>query len=96
MTQPKGNGRPDPRRSLERDVGRFARREPTGASFWRSLSALGIVGWSVALPAAGGALLGRWLDQHYETGVHCTLGLLVAGVCLGAMLAWHALRRQGW
>jgi ATP synthase protein I len=96
MAEQDDPGRADVRRALERDLRRLARREESARTFWRSLSALGIVGWSVALPAAGGALLGRWLDQHYETGVHCTLGLLVAGVCLGAMLAWHALRRQGW
>jgi ATP synthase protein I len=89
------NGRPDVRDSLERDVRRLARREPSGASFWRSLSTLGALGWSIALPAAGGALLGHWLDLHFGTGVRFTLMLLVGGVGLGAALAWHTLRRQG-
>ena len=91
-----GDGeRPDLRTSLERDVRRLARREQTGATFWRSLSTLGTVGWSIALPAAGGARLGHRLDGAYDTGVRWTLVLLVAGLGAGVALAWHALRRQG-
>jgi ATP synthase protein I len=86
--------RPDLHRSLERDVRRHARREPTAATFWRSLSLLGSVGWSIALPAAGGALLGHHLDGRLGTGIRFTLMLLCAGVLLGAVLAWHALRRD--
>ena len=93
MVEPDDPRRSDMRRSLERDVRRLARREGSGRTFWRSLSALGIVGWSISLPAAGGALLGHWLDQRYGTGVHCTLGLLFLGVGLGAAVAWNALHR---
>jgi ATP synthase protein I len=89
------NGRPDVREALERDLRRRARREPPGASFWRSLSTLGSIGWSIALPAVGGALLGHWLDLHYATGVRFTLMLLFAGVGVGAALAWHTMRRHG-
>ena len=31
-------------------------------SFWSTVGMMGAVGWSVALPAAAGALFGRWLD----------------------------------
>jgi len=95
MAEPDESERSDMRGALERDVRRLARREGSGGTFWRSLSALGTVGWSISLPAAGGAVLGHWLDQRYATGVHCTLGLLFAGVCLGAALAWQALHRHG-
>jgi ATP synthase protein I len=83
--------RPDMRRSVARDVQRHARREPSAATFWRSLSVLGTVGWSIALPAAGGALLGHHLDAWLGTGVRFTLMLLAAGVLLGAVLAWHVV-----
>jgi ATP synthase protein I len=83
---PRG-GRPDARHSLARDVGRLKRREPAAASFWRSLSVLGTVGWSIALPAAGGAWLGHWLDVKLDSGVRFTLMLLVAGVMLGSVIA---------
>jgi ATP synthase protein I len=89
-----GDGeRPDMRRSVERDARRHARREPTAATFWRSLSVLGTVGWSIALPAVGGALLGHHLDARLDTGVRFTLMLLAAGVLVGAVLAWHAIQR---
>jgi ATP synthase protein I len=86
--------RPDMQRSLERDVRRLARREGSGATFWRSLSALGTVGWAIALPTAGGAWLGHRIDERYGTGIHFTLILLVAGLFLGVALAWHALGRH--
>jgi ATP synthase protein I len=86
-------GRADMRRSVERDARRHARREPSAATFWRSLSVVGTVGWSIALPAAGGALLGHRLDARFGTGIHCTLMLLVSGVLLGAVLAWHVVGR---
>ena len=89
-----GGERPDMRRSIERDARRHARREPTAATFWRSLSVLGTVGWSIALPAAGGALLGHHLDTRLGTGVRLTLILLTAGVLVGGVLAWHALGRD--
>lgn len=84
--------RPDARRSLERDVDRLARREPSGASFWRYISVLGVVGWSIALPAALGAWLGHRLDLRLETGVRFTLMLLTVGVTLGSVVAWRAVR----
>jgi ATP synthase protein I len=86
--------RPDAQRSLERDVGRLERREPSAASFWRSLSVLGTVGWSIALPAVAGAWLGHWLDLQLESGVRFTLMLLVAGVMLGSVVAWRVVREH--
>jgi ATP synthase protein I len=86
--------RPDPRRSLERDVERLARREPSGRSFWRSLSVLGTVGWSIAVPAAAGAWLGHRLDLYLDSGVRFTLMLLVAGVIAGSAIAWRVVREH--
>ena len=88
------DGRPDARRSLERDVGRLERREPSAESFWRSLSVLGTVGWSIALPAVAGAWLGHRLDLKLDSGVRFTLMLLVAGVMLGSVVAWRVVREH--
>jgi ATP synthase protein I len=84
--------RPDARRSLARDVERYARREPSGSAFWRSLSVLGTVGWSIALPAAAGAWLGHRLDARFDSGVRFTLMLLCAGVMGGSAVAWRVIR----
>jgi ATP synthase protein I len=89
---PEPSQRPDARRSLERDVERYGRRERTGEAFWRSLSVLGTVGWSIALPAAAGAWLGHHLDLRFATGVRFTLILLTLGVGLGSAVAWRILR----
>ena len=91
---PAPEARPDARRSLERDVGRLERREPSAASFWRSLSVLGTVGWSIALPAVAGAWLGHHLDLRLDSGVRFTLMLLVAGVILGSVVAWRVVREH--
>ncbi|MFO0689848.1 MAG: AtpZ/AtpI family protein [Myxococcota bacterium] len=88
------DSRPDAGRSLDRDIDRLERREPGSAFFWRSLSVLGTVGWSIALPAFLGAWLGRRLDVRFDTGVHFTLMLLVAGVMLGSAIAWRVLREH--
>lgn len=86
-----GATRPDPQRSLERDVDRLKRREASASSFWRSLSVLGTVGWSIALPAVAGVWLGHWLDLRLDSGVRFTLMLLVAGVMLGSVIAWRVV-----
>ena len=85
-------GRPDPRRSLDRDVERFERRERRGETFWRSLSVLGTVGWSIVLPSSAGALLGHRIDARLGTGVRFTLMLLTAGVLVGSAVAWRVVR----
>jgi len=88
------DGRPDARRSLERDMQRLERREPSSESFWRSLSVLGTIGWSISLPATAGAWLGHRLDLRLESGVRFTLMFLVAGVMLGSLIAWRVVREQ--
>jgi len=88
------SSRPDAKRSVERDLARLERREPGAASFWRSLSVLGTVGWSIALPAAAGAWLGHRLDLRLASGVRFTLLLLFAGVMFGSLIAWRAVREQ--
>ncbi|MEZ5417067.1 MAG: AtpZ/AtpI family protein [Vicinamibacterales bacterium] len=94
---PSANGtgrRPDLRARLARDLDRHARREPGEASFWRSLSVLGAVGWPIVLSAVGGALLGRFLDARVGAGGSYTLPLLLAGVAAGTAIAWHLVRPE--
>jgi ATP synthase protein I len=90
--EPAPDTRPDARRSLDRDVDRFNRREPPGRAFWRSLSVLGTIGWSIALPAVAGAWLGHRLDVRFDSGVRFTLMLLTAGVMIGSAIAWRVVR----
>ena len=59
-------------------------RDSSRTNFWRGLASLGGVGWMVSLPAVVGALVGRWLDREFASGVFWTLSLLVGGVLLGS------------
>ena len=65
-----------------------ARRErPAGA--WSGLAMMGMIGWSVSVPALLGVALGAWLDRHYPGAHAWTLALLVAGLVLGCFSAWR-------
>lgn len=63
-------------------------------TFWQGLGLVGSVGWMVALPAVGGALLGRWLDKQFASGVFWTLSLLVIGIAVGSASAWRQVKRE--
>ena len=86
--------RTDPRATVRRDSSRLARREKGHRSFWRSLSVLGMVGWPIAVGSVGGALLGRYLDTHFTTGVRYTLMLMTAGVLAGSFAAWKTVTHK--
>lgn len=62
---------------------------------WSGLGMMGLVGWSVAMPTLLGAALGMWLDGRYPGGRSWTLALLVAGLALGCLNAWHWVSREG-
>ena len=61
---------------------------------WFGLGAMGVIGWSVAIPTVLGVLLGHWLDSRYPGPVSWSLTLLVIGAVLGGMSAWRWLHRQ--
>jgi ATP synthase protein I len=63
-------------------------------NIWFGFGTFGVIGWSVALPAVFGALLGLWLDKHYPSGRSWTLMLLLAGLVAGCFTAWHWVARQ--
>jgi ATP synthase protein I len=79
-------------RAVRRQVKRVQHHRPL--SFWEGLGLVGAVGWMVCLPAVGGALLGRWLDGHYASGIFWTLLLLLLGLGLGAASAWRHVQRE--
>ncbi len=64
------------------------------ATFWRGLASVGAVGWMVSLPAVAGALVGRWLDGRFASGIFWTLSLLVGGLMLGCATAWRHVNRE--
>jgi ATP synthase protein I len=56
----------------------------------------GMVGWSIAIPAVLGTILGRWLDARNvgPATVSWTLTCLVAGLATGAFIAWRWVSRE--
>ena len=61
---------------------------------WFGLGMFGLIGWSVALPALGGALLGAWIDRTWPSRYSWTLMLLLAGIILGSLNAWHWVSQE--
>jgi ATP synthase protein I len=70
-----------------------ARRSGT-PGVWFGLGMMGLIGWSVAVPTLLGAALGLWLDQRYPGGRSWTLALLMAGLAIGCLNAWHWVSRE--
>jgi ATP synthase protein I len=61
---------------------------------WFGLGMMGLIGWSVTVPTLLGAVIGIWLDQKYPGGRSWTLALLVAGLLIGCMNAWHWVAKE--
>lgn len=61
---------------------------------WLGLGMMGLVGWSVVVPTLLGAALGMWLDAHHPGKHAWTLALLVAGLAIGCLNAWHWVAKE--
>lgn len=88
-----------PETPLCEEIGRKARNKlraqrKTTQNVWFGLGMMGLVGWSVVVPTLLGTALGIWLDAR-GTGSHSwTLMLLVAGLGLGCLNAWHWVAKE--
>lgn len=69
-------------------------RRHDGAGVWFGLGMMGLIGWSVAVPTLLGAALGIWLDKEHSGEHSWTLALLVAGLAVGCMNAWHWVSKE--
>ena len=61
---------------------------------WFGLGMMGLIGWSVVVPTLLGAALGIWLDKHHPGKHAWTLALLVAGLAIGCLNAWHWVAKE--
>jgi ATP synthase protein I len=61
---------------------------------WFGLGMSGLVGWSVTVPTLIGAGLGFWVDKHYPSRFSWTLMLLLLGLIVGCLSAWHWVRSE--
>lgn len=64
-----------------------ARRSPNGV--WFGLGMMGLIGWSIVVPTLLGAALGIWLNQEFELQHNLVLTLMIIGLVIGCLNAWH-------
>ncbi len=69
-----------------------ARNSHQGASF--GLGMMGLIGWSVVVPTLLGTALGIWLDSHHPGRHSWTLMLLIIGLSIGCLNAWHWVDKE--
>jgi len=69
-----------------------ARRSTQGV--WFGLGMMGLIGWSVVVPTLLGAALGVWLDDHHPGNLSWTLTLLIIGLVIGCVNAWHWVAKE--
>lgn len=84
---------------LGREIGAKAARKlkarrGSGRGAWFGLGMMGLIGWSVVVPTLLGAALGIWLDKRSPGGYSWTLALLVAGLAIGCLNAWHWISKE--
>ena len=70
-----------------------AERNPN-KGVWFGLGMMGLIGWSVVVPTLLGAALGIWLDNRHPGKHSWTLTLLVVGLVIGCVNAWHWVDKE--
>ena len=84
--------------TLARQVGAKAARKlkarKSSQGVWFGLGMMGLIGWSVVVPTLLGTALGLWLDHRHPGGRSWTLALLVAGLSIGCLNAWHWVAKE--
>ena len=74
---------------------RHERHEREGdPSFWSSVGMMGTIGWTVAVPTAGGVLLGRWLDGRLDAGHVFMVFFMLVGLGFGCVTAWRLISEK--
>ena len=99
MTDKSKNKPLKPKPSLGQEIGAKAARKlkarrNSTQGVWFGLGMMGLIGWSVVVPTLLGAALGLWLDNRHPGSYSWTLMLLVIGLVIGCLNAWHWVRKQ--
>lgn len=63
-------------------------------SIWFGLGMMGLIGWSVTIPALIGVGLGLWIDSHWPGRHSWSLMLLILGIGIGCLNAWSWVQRE--
>ncbi len=73
----------------KREKSRFSKG---GSESWYYLGLVGQIGFSIAIPIAGGALLGSFIDRQWGTYPRATLGLLLFGVVISFVTFYQTIQ----
>lgn len=63
-------------------------------SIGQNLSMIGALGWLIVTPTLLGVLIGRWLDDIFDTGILFSGALIFLGIVLGSWLAWQRIVKE--
>ena len=78
----------------EQQARKLIARKKAVQGVWSGLGMNGLVGWSVVVPTLLGAAIGIWLDDRHPGNHSWTLALLVAGLAIGCLNAWHWVAKE--
>jgi ATP synthase protein I len=73
---------------------RMLRARGERTNYWSAISILGVIGWSVVLPALCGVAIGVWMDRHWPVRIPWTLTLMLAGLAIGCASAWFRIKED--
>ncbi|OGG13101.1 hypothetical protein A2875_00155 [Candidatus Gottesmanbacteria bacterium RIFCSPHIGHO2_01_FULL_46_14] len=62
------------------------------SSSWYYFGLVGQIGFSIAVPIAGGAIGGSFIDQYFHTYPRWTLGLLMLGVVVSVVTFYQTIK----
>ncbi len=82
------------REVAEKEKRKLNAQQEEKRSTWFGLAAVGMVGWTVAVPTLLGAALGVWLDKKYPESFSWTLSLLFIGLVIGCGMAWQWVEKE--
>jgi len=99
MSEKSGNESEKDGTTFSREVGakagrKLKARRNSAKGVWFGLGMMGLIGWSVVVPTLLGAALGIWLDNRHPGTHSWTLMLLIIGLIIGCLNAWHWVAKE--
>ena len=81
-------------REIDAKAARKLKAQKSTQGVWFGLGMMGLIGWSVVVPTLLGTALGVWIDKRHPGTHSWTLMLLVIGLAVGCLNAWHWVAKE--